>query len=592
MGGLGTGRRGLLRPADYSARHAARRRSEYVGVTLRCCGSTEYFVAAGGEVYSADSVHIGQWDNKEERPTLFSPPPQLELRHGDRPHYEQYLADLARDDAMKLYLPLLGTGAQIVWRGDPGAATQPPHWPGRNPVPDHLLPNAVEDGGLHKTTVDYFLLYMFYGSECSPLNHEPDKPCAHDCSHDSCRRHKELEAQAAEMMEELLAEPEPTFDMYVRTARDQCLTLSFTHGEAAACDLEELRRRITERAGGAPVGGFRLLHDGVDVETRSLSSFLIPGARLEQRVRMHGGGGKQGAAERNKARKRAGGSLMGILGADWEKFTKMMAKRCAKNRALARSPKTPEDSIADSGTSDWTGMTEQGYGMFHKLTGPGKRAQPLASSNRQNENVPAATKPRTTAPSAAAAPRKKAPPRVNLPNCQKEFSCAVCFKTFGFKGDTNGPVDFFGKHVKRCCGGVGTNPKGHDEELMRAILPKGFLTNAEDKRQYGWCVCFNSGGECNGSAKLEGWVQDPNAQAAQPAAFQRAFDQLERNNQAKALAASTTKPSKKNPVQAPAPTAPEEPEVVGQQVATVERARAQLLAPTRTYLMMRRWTSC
>ena len=370
----------------------------------------------------------------------------------------------------------------------------------------------------------------------------------------------DYEARAADTIEELLAVPEPTFDMYVRTARDQCLTLSFTHGEAAACDLEELRRRITERAGGAPVGGFRLLHDGVDVETRSLCSFLIPGARLEQRVRVHGGGGEQDAAEQNKARKRAGGSLMGILGADWEKFAKMMAKRSAKNRALARSPKTPEDSIADSGTSDWTGMTEQGYGMFHKLTGPGKRAQPLASSNRQNENVPAATKPRTTAPSAAAAPRKKAPPRVNLPDCQKNFTCAVCFKQFGFKGDTNGPVDFFGKHVKRCCGGVGTNPKGHDEVLMRAILPKGPLTNTEGKRQYGWCVCFNSG-ECNGPAKLEGWAQDPNAQAAQPAAFKRAFDQLERNKQA----ASATNPSKKKPAEAPAPTAPEEPEVVGQQ---------------------------
>lgn len=78
---------------------------------------------------------------------------------------------------------------------------------------------------------------------------------------------------------------------------------------------------------------------------------------------------------------------MGILGADWEKFAKMMAKRSAKNRALARSPKTPEDSIADSGTSDWTGMTEQGYGLFHKLTGPGKRARPLAPSDQQSENT-------------------------------------------------------------------------------------------------------------------------------------------------------------------------------------------------------------
>jgi hypothetical protein len=109
-------------------------------------------------------------------------------------------------------------------------------------------------------------------------------------------------------------------------------------------------------------------------------------------VRLRGGG----QLERKRARKALGFVMENMGDVDPFQFAVLMGKRNAKNIHTGRAKKGTGESIASSGTSDWSGMTAQGCAHLRK--GDGNR--PAAAVGDGG----AAKRPRAGASAAAVAP--------------------------------------------------------------------------------------------------------------------------------------------------------------------------------------------
>jgi hypothetical protein len=211
----------------------------------------------------------------------------------------------------------------------------------------------------------------------------------------TARREQACEERATRTVDEIAEALEPRFELYVRTFR-RTEVVTFTAAELGEAGIAELKARLRAIEGGDPPGGYRLACEGVDLdertESRRLASFLEPGSTLTQMVRLRGGG----QPERKRARKALGSVMENMGDVDPFQFAVLMGKRNAKNIYTGRVKKGTGESIASSGTSDWSGMTAQGCAHLRK--GDGNR--PAAAVGDGG----AAKRPRAGASAAAVAP--------------------------------------------------------------------------------------------------------------------------------------------------------------------------------------------
>ena len=107
-------------------------------------------------------------------------------------------------------------------------------------------------------------------------------------------------------------------------------------------------------------------------------------------------------------------SVEAILGADTEIMIRRWNKRIIKNQMTGRIPKTPKDKMADDGTSDWSGMTAQGYENLRKTIPPGTRRLEPQSTGATDEQAAQAPLSKR-GPASSAAPPPTAPPSPQAP---------------------------------------------------------------------------------------------------------------------------------------------------------------------------------
>ena len=258
----------------------------------------------------------------------------------------------------------------------------------------------------------------------------------------TARREQACEERAAQTAEEIGAALEPQFELYVRTLRHTLTAVSFTAAQFREAGVAELKARLCAIEGGEPPGGYRLLCEGMDLdertETRRLASFLEPGSTLTQMVRLRGGG----QPERKRARKALGCVMENMGDVDPFQFAMLMGKRNAKNIYTGRVKKGTGESIASSGTSDWSGMTAQGCAHLRK----GDGCHPVAAVGDGG----AAKRPRGGAGAAAVAPLG---------------ACAACRWTRREIGQTKTT-----KHSKACANRLAELEQSHGDAIASLRL--------------------------------------------------------------------------------------------------------------------------
>eukprot|EP01043_Picozoa_sp_COSAG02_P018701 COSAG02_NODE_880_length_16242_cov_5.512946_3_plen_716_part_00 len=279
---------------------------------------------------------------------------------------------------------------------------------------------------------------------------------------------------------------------------------------------------------GIPIDQQQLLFDKQILEDRRCVATygLEPGSELRQLMRLDGGKPDKATLRTISAMTAAGLTTNNI---DPDFYVRALTKRVEKDKWRQKHGHPTKGMAFSDITSDWQSDTQSVRGdkrpaslASHEARDDLRAAPAAAAALDTSAQITPPSSPAATQPAVARQKSRKkpakAPKKGKLPCCNMKFRCLVCLQDYDFKQDSFEPRDAFALNVKVCCGGPNKGAASLEvKEKVQQLTFRGDYFAEDERRQFGFCVCdpHFCAAECQGVAKQQGWVQDPDATAAQ-----------------------------------------------------------------------------